>query len=59
MSEIWRADIAEEAFDGDLVARGNAVLFSASLYDCKHDQIRTTLIIGLSCPCQRTPLLCR
>src|ERR1039458_6715081 len=32
-----RADIAEEAFDGDLVARGNAVLFSASLYNCKHD----------------------
>src|SRR5579863_9440377 len=51
------ADIADEAFDGDLVACSDAVLLSASLYDCKHDEIRTTLIIGLSQPCQRMPMV--
>jgi len=31
------AHIAGDSFDHNLVARSDAVLFAAGLYDCKHD----------------------
>src|SRR5258708_7654504 len=49
-----RANLADQPLDRNLVADANAVLFSACPNDCKHECVRTNLIIGPIGPSQRT-----